>query len=108
MDDIKNTLDELIIKKYCSLYGFSYRYFYDNAIIMTGVDEWRLRIIKNGKILVEHYNRAGNRTGKMQFHSQRYVSDLDYAFNNIIKPHENYETVFQEAFKIKDLLENYI
>lgn len=103
---MKDTLDELTIKKYCNMYNFSYRYFYTNAIIMTNVDEWRIKITKNGRILVEHYNRAGNKTGKMQFHSQRYVKNLDYAFVNIIKPHEDYNNVFQEAFKIKHLLES--
>lgn len=105
---MKNTLDKRLIERYCELYGFSYRYFYTNAIIMTNVDEWRLKLTKKGKILVEHYNRAGNKTGKMQFHSQRYADDLHYVFKNIIRPHETYDRVYQEAFRIKYLLENYV
>ncbi len=104
---MNSILNELRIKHYCDMYGFSYRLFYDNAIIMTGVDEWRIMMAKNERILVEHYNRSGNKTGKMQFHSQRYAPDVDYVFQTIIKPHETYNNVYQEAFKIKYLLENY-
>lgn len=104
---MNNILNEQKIKNYCDMYGFSYRIFYNNVIIMTGVDEWRLIAADNSKIIVEHYNRAGNKTGKMQFHSQRYAPNLDYVFENIIKPHETYNNVYQEAFKIKYLLENY-
>ena len=101
-------LDEIKIKQYCSEYNFHYRYFGNNALIMTGVDEWRIRAIDKDKILVEHYNKLGNKSGKMQFHSQRYAKDLDYIFKNIIKPHSSYNSVFQEAFRIKYLLENHI
>lgn len=101
-------LDERTIKKYCKRYGYSYRYFDDVAIITTPLDEWRLTYIeKHSKILVEHLNRAGNKSGKMQYHSQRYVRDLHYAFKNIIKPHETYCGAYNETFKIKKLLEKH-
>lgn len=106
-----DTLNELIIKKYCKIYGYSYRYFGDNVIITTNLDEWRLRLIETiednqliNKILVEHYNRAGNKTGKMQFHSQKYAYDIEYIFKNIISPHERYKSVYDKAFRIDDIL----
>ena len=104
-------LNEQKIKKYCKKYGYTYRLFYDVAIISTNVDEWKLKSVQTvekgeiiDKIRVEHINRAGNRTRKMQFHSQRYAYDLDYVFTNIIAPHETYDKVYSKAFRIKDLL----
>lgn len=104
------TLNEQKIKKYCKKYGYGFRYFHDIAIITTGVDEWRLEAIQTvenkeliDKILVKHINKVGNRTGKMQFHSQRYAYDLDYVFENVISSHEQYERVYQKVFEIKEL-----
>lgn len=104
-------LNEQKIKKYCKKYGYGFRYFHNIAIITTGVDEWKLGAITTtenkkvtDKILVEHINKVGNRTGKMQFHSQRYAYDLDYVFTNIITPHETYDRVYSKAFRIKELL----
>ena len=65
-------------------------------------------VVENGKVIdkirVEHMNLSGNRSGKMQFHSQRYAYDLDYIFDNIIIPHERGKRVYQKAFRIKKLL----
>ena len=102
-------LNEQKIKKYCKKYGYGFRYFHSIAIITTGVDEWRLeavQTVENGelidKILVKHINKVGNRSGKMQFHTQRYAYDLDYVFTNIITPHETYNKVYSKAFRIKE------
>lgn len=107
----KSTLDELTIKRYCNMYGYSYRYFGDNVIITTNLDEWMLRLVEViednkliNKILVEHYNRSGNRTGKMQFHTQRYAYDIEYVFENIINSHESYNMYYDELFKLDDIL----
>lgn len=104
-------LNEKTIRKYCSKYDYTYRLFHNVAMISTNVDEWKLesiQTIENGEIIdkirVEHINKAGNRTGKMQFHSQRYAYDLDYVFTNIIAPHETYNRVYSKAFRIKELL----
>lgn len=104
-------LDEREIKYYCNKYNFSYRYFYNNAVIMTGVDMWRLTEIETRnrntveyKIIVEHANKAGNRTGKIQFHSQRIAYDVEWIFENIIIPHQSYNRVYQKAFRLKELL----
>ena len=104
------TLNEQKIKKYCKKYGYRFRYFHNIAIITTGVDEWLLEAIQTvedkeliDKILVKHINKVGNRTGKMQFHAQRYAYDLDYVFENIITPHEKYERVYQKVFEMKKL-----
>ena len=104
-------LNEQKIKKYCKKYGYGFRYFHNIAIITTGVDEWGLEAIQTvedgeliDKILVKHINKVGNRTGKMQFHAQRYAYDLDYVFQNIVAPHETYDRVYSKAFKIRDIL----
>lgn len=104
------TLNEQKIKNYCKRYGYGYRHFHNIAIITTGVDEWQLEAIQTvgneeliDKILVKHINKVGNRTGKMQFHTQRYAYDLDYVFENIITPHEKYERVYQKVFEIKKM-----
>lgn len=104
-------LNEMKIKEYCDMHGFSYRYFYDTAIIMTNVDMWRLTyyeaIIENEvvhRIMVEHANKAGNKSGKIQFHTQRIAYDIDWIFQNIIVPHETYSNVYNKAFKLKELL----
>ncbi len=103
-------LNETTINAYCKECGYTYRLFGDIAIITTSVDEWKLKsvqFIEDGKpidkILVEHINKAGNRTGKMQFHSQRYAYDLDYIFTNIITAHESYNRVYEKAFRLKEL-----
>lgn len=99
-------LNEMEIKKYCEMYGLNYKYFYDTAII-TGVDMWKLTevTVKTGNIiLVEHENKAGNRTKKMQFHSQRIAYDIEWIFENIIIPHQSYNRVYQKAFTVKKLL----
>src|SRR5690606_30721779 len=98
-------------REFCRKYGFSYRFFNDNAIIMTNLDNWRLiEVITQThnqtiyKIIVEHANKAGNRSGKMQFHSQRVAFDVEWIFENIIVPHETYSNVYNKAFKLKELL----
>ena len=100
-------MDELTIKRYCDMQGYNYRYFGNDVIIITDLDEWELKY-KNDKILVKHYNKANNRAGKMQFHKQRYAYDLDYIFNSIIIPHGNYNKKFQKVFEIKKVLQNCI
>ena len=82
-----------------------------SKLLVTGVDVWLLEDIQTvedkeliDKILVKHINKVGNRTGKMQFHAQRYAYDLDYVFTNIIAPHETYNKVYSKAFRIKELL----
>lgn len=97
-------LDELKIKKYCMINNYKYRCFGDNAIIMTNVDEWVIEALSNDRILVRHINKQRGRTKKMHFHSQQLAYDLDYAFKNIITPHETYNRVFQKAFVVKELL----
>lgn len=106
-----NQLDELKLKRYCDEHKYKYNYFGDCAIITTNLDEWRLQTIESyqdgvltAKIKVDHYNRSGNKKGKMQFHPQRNAYDLDYIFNNIIIPHEGHDRVYQKAFRIKELL----
>lgn len=105
-------LNELEIREFCKKYGFSYRYFNnDNAIIMTGLDSWRLietttqrRNQTIYKIIVEHANKAGNKKGKMQFHTQRVAFDVEWIFENIIVPHQTYNRVYEKAFRLKELL----
>lgn len=104
-------LNEATIKRYCKGYGYSYRCFGDIALITTGVDEWRLKAVKVvergevvDRILVEHINKAGNRKGKMKFHTQRYAYDLDYIFQNIISSHKSsHNSITNETFRIKEL-----
>lgn len=100
-------LNEMEIKKYCDINKFSYRYFYNTAIITTGVDTWRLtqKEIRTGEIIVvEHANKMGNKSGKMQFHTQRIAYDVAWIFNNIIVPHETYSNAYNKTFKLKKLL----
>lgn len=107
-------LDEMKIKKYCENSGYSYRYFGENVVIMTSVDNWQLIEVENPpnnknnknkyKIIVEHANKTGNKTGKMQFHTQRIAYDVDWIFENIIIPHQSYNRAFQKTFKVKKLL----
>lgn len=100
-------LNEMEIKKHCDINGFDYRYFYTTSVITTGTDTWRLtqKEVRAGDlILVEHANKAGNKSGKMQFHTQRVAYDIDWIFNNIIVPHETYSNVYDKAFKVKQLL----
>lgn len=105
---MNNKLDEKLIKRYCELYRYGYRHFEDVVVITTGVDEWRLTYKeKQDKILVEHINKAGNSSGKMQYHAQKYADDIHYIFKNIIKPHETFDNVYNKAFKIKQLLQEY-
>lgn len=105
---MSDTLDETKIKEYCDKLGYGYRYFNNNVIITTKLDTWQLQKIdnihNNCKILVKHANTAGNRKGKAKFHVQRKAQDLDYVFNNIIKPHETYNRVYDKTFRIKELL----
>lgn len=110
-----NVLDELKIKKYCNQYGYNYKHFGDNAIITTGLDTWELKGVKVFKketnkydyiIKVKHQNKISNKSKKMHFHKQRYATDIDYIFNNIIIPHERKKNVYQKVFKIKKLLQN--
>lgn len=106
-------LNELKIKYYCDRNGFTYRYFYQTAVITTELDTWKLELIdvydnvnKNYKeiIKVKHQNTLGNKKRKAHFHTQRFAYDLDFIFNNIILPHEDTRRVYQKAFRIKDLL----
>lgn len=106
-------LNELKIKQHCDKKGYNYRYFNDIAIVTTGQDTWKLESVevyerptKEYKqiIKVKHQNKAGNKTKKVHFHTQRYAHDLDFIFNNIIVPHEQGNRVYQKAFRIKDLL----
>ncbi len=105
MNDDK-ILNEVELKKHCNKYGYKYRYFFDTAVIMTGIDMWKLleKGIKHKRIVVEHYNKTGNKKGKLQFHSQRVAYDLEWIFENIIVPHQSFTNVYNETFKIKDLL----
>lgn len=104
------TLNELKIKEHCNYNGYSYRYFGENAIITTNVDVWKLSTVRAregkkiiNKILVEHMNKVGNKSGKMRFHTQRYAYDMDYIFKNIIIPHQTYSRVYDKAFRIKKI-----
>lgn len=104
-------LDEMKIKKYCESSGYSYRYFGENVVIMTSLDNWQLIEVENPsnsknkyKIIVKHANKLRNKTGKMQFHTQRIAYDVDWIFENIIIPHQSYNRVFQKVFKINKLL----
>lgn len=104
---MSNTLDELKIKEYCDEYKFKCKKIHDCFLITTGIEEWLIsnaRSTENNKILVKHFSIAGNKKRKMRFHSQRKAPDLDYVFNNIIKPHGTYNRVFDKAFRIKELL----
>jgi len=104
--EILETLDEMEIKKLCKKYNYKYRCFHNTAIIETGIDMWKITLtgVKNKKIMVEHMNKNGNKKGKIQFHKQRIAYDLDWVFKNIINPHQTFENVFNETFKIKRLL----
>lgn len=104
--EILEVLDEMEIKRLCKKYNYKYRYFYETAIIETGVDMWRITLtgIKYKKIMVEHINKNGNKKRKIQFHKQRVAYDLDWIFKNIISPHQDFLNVFNETFKIKKLL----
>lgn len=104
-------LDEMKIKKYCEISGYNYRYFGENVVIMTSVDNWQLIEVENTpnnkdkyKIIVEHANKSRNKTGKMQFHTQRIAYDVDWIFTNIIIPHQSYNRAFQKTFEVKKLL----
>lgn len=104
-------LNELKIKKYCEKNGYNYRYFEDMAIIMTSIDTWNLQSIQiyssdgcKDMIKVKHMNKAGNKSKKAHFYTQRTAYDMDYVFNNIIIPHEKGNRVYQKAFRIKEIL----
>lgn len=106
-------LNELKIKRYCDDNNYNYKYFNEVAIITTGTDIWKLESIDAHSsetesykqlIKVKHQNKAGNKTRKSHFHTQRYADNLDFVFKNIIIPHEQGSRVYQKAFKIKELL----
>ena len=105
-------LNENKIKKVCTANGYGYNYFGDTAIITTGLDQWYIELIgiySNARgeyidrIRLKHKNRKGNRTGKAHFHTQRYVKDIDYAFQTI-RSHEENSRDFNKAFKIKSII----
>lgn len=106
-------LNELKIKRYCDNNNYNYKYFNEVAIITTGTDTWQLESIDTYSsetegykqlIQVKHQNKAGNKTNKVHFHTQRHAYDIDFIFNNIIIPHEQGNRVYQKAFRIKELL----
>lgn len=96
--------DKQVIQKYCQKYNYGYRIFDNDAIVTTNVDEWRISFIED-TILVQHLNKAGNRTRKCNYHTQRYAPDIEYVFDVVIRRHENYDSSYSEAFKIKNILE---
>lgn len=104
-------LNEIKIKEYCDMYGYEYRCFGCTALIMTGVDTWRLTsmetISRDGVsqcIKVEHANKYRNRSGKFNFHVQRIAYDIDWIFQNIIVPHQTYDRAYNKVFELKELI----
>ena len=101
-------INEQEIKDYCKKYGYKFRYFGENAIILTGMDTWRIKRVykrdERRQLMIEHANTMGNRKGKMQFHNQRFAPDIAYVFDVVISRHEAYGGVYTKAFRIKELL----
>lgn len=105
-------LSEKYIDKFCKINNYSYNYFGDVAIITTGVDQWYLELVSTynernwdyeERVRLKHKNRKGNRAGKAHFHTQRYVKDIDCAFQTI-RSHEENSRDFNKAFKVKSII----
>lgn len=97
-------LDENKIKAFCNKYNYKYQIFHNNAVIMTGLDQWVISIDDKNRILLKHINKYNGRITKHNYHLQRYVKSLEYAFDTI-KDHQEYNTVFNKTFRIKRVLE---
>jgi len=96
-------LNELKIKRYCDVNKYSYRYFNDTVVVITGLDAWELTDMGN-RILVRHINKYGNKKGKMQFHPQRIAYDVDWIFKNIITSHKNNNGICQRVLRMKKII----
>ena len=108
------SLNELKIREYCKLLNYNYKIYQGNsiAIIETGSDSWKLTAkqrFNKGKqidsIEIKHYNRGGNKSGKMQFHFQCYAKDLDYVFTNIISTHKAQSCMVDNLITLKGVFE---
>ena len=102
------------IHKYCKQLGYSYKIHQDNrvAIIETELDSWKLiakQFINNDKMVnrveVRHYNRGGNKKGKMQYHFQTYADTIGYVFMGIIKTHVHENNIIDDMFALKDIFD---
>ena len=108
------SLSELKLREYCKVLKYNYRSYQNNriAIIETGSDSWKLTTkqrFKNGELVdsieIKHYNRGGNKSGKMQYHFQCYARDLDYVFTNIISTHKAQGCMVDNLVTLKDVFE---
>ena len=97
-------IDKQKIEYYCDKHNYGYKIFENDVIITTSMDEWRITIDDSDSLLVQHLNKAGNRTAKCNYHIQRYAPDWEYVFEIIISRHENYDTVYNKAFRIENIL----
>lgn len=105
-------LDEYKIKDYCTQYNYKYKMHQGNriAIIETCTDSWKItanetinRCGTGTDIEVGHYNKSGNKKGKMQFHTQKHARDIDYVFNSIISTHISGKNTLDCIFDIKSI-----
>lgn len=101
-------IEEERINELCNKYGYSYRYFPNNVMIMTNVDIWKISSFQTAKgetlLVLKHINKKGNRSRKLQFHTQRIIPDIEYAFDIVISRHENCEDSYGRVFKVKKVL----
>lgn len=109
-------LNEYKIKTLCDKRNFHYNYFGDNAIISTKVDQWMLEgfeifdenIDGYKKIIrLKHRNNGSNNKGKVHFHTQRTVSNINHAFETIVQ-HEENKTNYNKAFRMKDIFKKIV
>lgn len=97
-------LDEQKIKKLCQKYNYNYKIFNNNVVITTGVDEWVISRDDKDRLLLKHINKHRGRITKHNYHLQRYIPNVEYAFEVVISRHQDYSTAYNKTFRIKDLL----
>lgn len=98
-------LDKQKIEDLCKKYNCNYKIFDTDAVITTGLDEWAISLDYKGKLLLKHINKTNGRITKHNYHVQKYIPDIEYAFDVVISRHQCYDTAYNKAFRIKNILE---